>query len=131
MPANDNDQSIFNNQVVDGLAGCESLKKLDLTLNFIGEVFVHHIFVMKSHCKHKKNEIEVRPPHRAVSTPLELKLDLDRDHTLRTVTRSTTVLIINLDSRFVLKVSSVKNLVENEALEELYLTGNPCCQVPS
>ena len=44
--------------------------------------------------------------------------------------RSTTVLIIKLDSRFVLKVSSVKNLVENEALEELYLTGNPCCQVP-
>ena len=43
--------------------------------------------------------------------------------------RSTTVLIIKLDSRFVLKVSSVKNLVENEALEELYLTGNPCCQV--
>ena len=45
--------------------------------------------------------------------------------------RSTTVLIINLDSRFVLKVSSVKSLVENEALEELYLTGNPCCQVPN
>ena len=44
--------------------------------------------------------------------------------------RSTTVLIIKLDSRFVLKVSSVRNLVENEALEELYLTGNPCSQVP-
>ena len=29
----------------------------------------------------------------------------------------------------VFQVSSVRKLVKNEALEELYLTGNPCCQV--
>ena len=51
-------------EVVEGLAGCESLRKLDLTLNFIGEL------------------------------------------------------------------SSVKSLVGNSALEELYLTGNPCTMFP-
>ena len=32
------DTIMWGNQVVEGLGGCESLRKLDLTLNFIGEV---------------------------------------------------------------------------------------------
>ena len=81
--------------MVEGLEGCESLRKLDLTLNFIGKVHTVLTFQM------------VAPQYFNPKRQSRGKCE----------------------GFCGVQVSTVRTLLKNEALEELYLTGNPCCQV--